>query len=129
MPKITRAEILEDPLAFRSNKPGTRRIVKTLMSGTTGLLMVGFNPLSVDYVAAKMMGFDYREIPYLRCAFPLTDYPICNFGYNEIRVYSDRKVWNKILKDISPADTFRFKPAPGWEGHIEQKVAEHLAVN
>lgn len=36
MPKITRAEILENPLAFMSNKPGTRRIVKTLTSGTTG---------------------------------------------------------------------------------------------
>jgi len=36
LPQISRAEILEDHLAFISNKPNTYRIVKTLTSGTTG---------------------------------------------------------------------------------------------
>lgn len=87
---------------------------------TAGILMAGVNPLAVDCVAAKLMGFDYRKIPCLSEAFKLFDYPIADFNYDDIRVLSDNKAWCTFLKDVSCIDTYKFRPAPGWVGHIEE---------
>lgn len=84
-----------------------------------GILIAGFNPLAVDCVAAKIMGFDYSKIKYLKEAFNIDFYPIANFNYEDIKVFSDYEAWNTYLKDISPKSVFRFKPPLGWIGHIE----------
>lgn len=84
-----------------------------------GLLIAGTNPLAVDCTVARFMGFDYRCIPYLNRSFGRSAYPIADLAYEDIAVRSDNPAWNKPLKDISPESAFRFRPSPGWEGHIE----------
>jgi len=84
-----------------------------------GILIAGFNPLAVDCVAARIMGFDYRKIHYLREAFNIVDYPIADFDYDDIRVLSDYEPWNRLLKDIPYESVFKFRPPSGWIGHIE----------
>ena len=88
------------------------------------MLMAGFNPLAVDCVAAKMMGFDYRKVLYLKNAFDLVHYPIANFTYEDISVHSDHPALNRCLKSISALDTDKFRPAPGWAGHIEEEYSD-----
>ncbi len=83
------------------------------------ILIAGFNPLAVDCVAAKIMGFDYQKIHYLREAFNLSDYPIADFNYEDLRVHSNNESWDSYLKDIRITDTYKFRPAKGWMGHIE----------
>ncbi len=83
------------------------------------VLIAGFNPLSVDCVAAKIMGYNYNRIHYLREAFNLRDYLLADFTYRDIRVFSDWEPWNTFLKDISYESILRFKPPIGWAEHIE----------
>jgi uncharacterized protein (DUF362 family) len=85
----------------------------------TGLLIIGTNPVAVDAVCAKIMGFDWQKIPSIKNAFYINHYPLCDFFYDEIEVISSNTHLNKCLTDIDPADTFHFKPHFGWKNHIE----------
>jgi uncharacterized protein (DUF362 family) len=87
----------------------------------TGVLIAGTNPLSVDCVAARMMGFDYLKIPYLREGFSIPKYSLADFVYEQLRLRSDYEPWDKPLGQVSDASVFSFKPAPSWVGHIELK--------
>lgn len=70
-----------------------------------GLLIAGLNPVTVDIVCSKILGFDYRKIPTimraLRSISPLPE----NFI-------------GDLLKDVTSQ---HFEPAPGWVGQIELK--------
>ena len=41
-----------------------------------GIVIAGFNPVSVDTVCAELMGFDYRKLPVLKDAWEITNYPL-----------------------------------------------------
>jgi len=85
----------------------------------SALLILGTNPVSVDCVCAKIMGFDYRRIPSIRNAFLVRRYPICEFSYDHITVHSSDMRFNKRLTQILQTDCFNFQPHFGWKGHIE----------
>jgi uncharacterized protein (DUF362 family) len=87
----------------------------------SGLIIAGTNPLAVDCAAARIMGFDYCKIPYLREGFGFPKYPLADFKYEQIQLKSDYESWNKLLCQVSDASVFSFKPATGWIGHIEMK--------
>ncbi len=78
-------------------------------SKKTGILAGGFNPVSVDFIAIKLMGFDYKKIPIIRNSFSIKKYKLFNKGPNRIRLISklDKKKLNA------------FKPPKGWTGYIE----------
>jgi hypothetical protein len=119
---------------LRKDQPASRRkyisIVDAIISGEgngpeapdrkeTGLLIGGTNPVAVDAVCAKLMGFDWTKIPSISNAFCVQHFPICNFAYGDIEVVSASSRWNKRLVDFSPADLFHFKPHFGWTNHVE----------
>lgn len=85
----------------------------------TGILIVGDNPLAVDATCAKLMGFDWRKIPFIKNGFRIKEYRLADFGYDDIFVESENPLFNKKLNEISKHDVFQFKPAKGWIGHIE----------
>lgn len=85
----------------------------------TGLLIGGTNPVAVDAVCAKLMGFDWQKIPSIKNAFVIKRYPICDFSYDDIKVVSSALKFNQHLFHISPDDTFHLLPHFGWTGHIE----------
>lgn len=85
----------------------------------TGVLIAGVNPVAVDAVCAKLMGFDWEKIPAIKNAFRIEHYPICEFKYQDIEVISSLSKFNKKLSEIDPNDCFRFEPHFGWKGHIE----------
>jgi uncharacterized protein (DUF362 family) len=67
-----------------------------------GLLIAGTHPVAVDFVATKLMGFDWQKIPTIREGLRM-------FGLKA----------EDILADIG--EPFRFKPHFGWKGHIEAR--------
>lgn len=84
-----------------------------------GILIAGVNPVAVDAVCAKLMGFDWEKIPVIKNAFQIEHYPLCEFDYFDIEVVSSLSSFNKKLSEINPEDCFRFEPHFGWKNHIE----------
>ena len=76
------------------------------------------NPLAVDLVCARLMGFDYRRIPMLCRALEKHDLPLSAFGYQEVLTRSNDDRFNLPLTRQSGLDG-GFKPHFGWEHHIE----------
>lgn len=65
-----------------------------------GVLIAGTHPVATDFVATKLMGFDWQKIPTIR---------------EGLRVFGIAP--GDIEADIG--ETFQFKPHFGWKGHIE----------
>ena len=84
-----------------------------------GVLIAGTNPVAVDALCAKMMGFDWKKIPAIKNAFKIRHYPIAGFKYSDINVISSDARYNKPLEEIKWEDVYRFKPHFGWIGHVE----------
>jgi len=82
-----------------------------------GILLAGMNPVIVDVVCTRLMGFDINKIPILRNAFRLTEFPLINGTMDDVTVRSTVEEWNRILK--ADVQCFVFEPTKGWKGHIE----------
>jgi uncharacterized protein (DUF362 family) len=72
-----------------------------------GVLIAGTNPVAADFVATKLMGFDWQKVPCVCEAFRLTDLALIDCRPEDIEVVPE-------LGEI-----FSFKPHFGWVGHIE----------
>jgi len=90
-----------------------------------GLILAGTHPVSVDCVAATVMGFDWAKIPLLRHAFEMEKLGFVPFLAREIEVVSNRTEWNKPLAEIDGEEVFRFRPHFGWLGVIERDPKVH----
>ena len=85
----------------------------------TGLLIIGTDPVSVDCVCAKLMGFDWQKIPITKNSFRVKNFPSIDGVYEEILVESSVGAFNKPLCKIADEDIFTFEPSVGWKGHVE----------
>ena len=85
----------------------------------SNVVIVGTDPVAVDVVASRVMGFDWRKIPMIREAFGLQTFPITELKPSDIRVNSDVPDWNGMFEDIESKDFLSFRPHFGWTGHIE----------
>lgn len=85
----------------------------------SGVIVAGTNPLAVDVVCARIMGFDPGKIRMLTGAFASARRPIASFAHDEIRVASNAPRWNKPLQSWTLRDVLRFRPHFGWVGAIE----------
>ncbi len=70
-----------------------------------GVLVAGYNPVAVDLVCSRIMGFDYRKIPTFKYAVNAKKYKILD---SENIALSD-SIYN-----------CNFIPHTGWKGHIEK---------
>lgn len=83
-----------------------------------GFLLMGCNPVAIDYIAAKIMGFDYKEIPSLAHASYCKKYKIADFMQKDVLCEIDD--CNEYTVDKIPAEKIKhFRAASGWIGHIE----------
>jgi hypothetical protein len=85
-----------------------------------GVLIAGFNPIAVDTVATRLMGFDYCKITKFRKIleegkFMNSIFQITN--PNEIEILTNVVGWNRIMKNSD--GSLGFIPPKGWLGHIE----------
>jgi len=83
-----------------------------------GFLLLGSNPVAIDYVAAKIMGFDYKKIPVLLHAANCKRYKIVDFTHDDV-ICEVNDGDGVIIDDIPKSVIRHFRAANGWIGHIE----------
>jgi uncharacterized protein (DUF362 family) len=82
-----------------------------------GCIVAGINPIAVDLVATRLMGFDIKKIKQFSLLNDQAEFVLDLKSEYDIDVLSD-------IEDIRQMFTkrshyFGFKPHPGWVGHIE----------
>jgi uncharacterized protein (DUF362 family) len=85
-------------------------------------IFCGSNPVSVDAVCARFLGFDPLKIPSISKAFNIKKIPIVGFKFEEIKILiegSEILIGNLPLEYLSCC-----KPHRGWINHIEFKKVE-----
>jgi uncharacterized protein (DUF362 family) len=105
--------VVDGIAAMEGNGPvaGTRR--------ETGLVIGGCDPVGVDTVCARLMGFDESRIPLIARAYDEHPYPLARCGHDEIRLVSNIPAWNRPLREWRANEHLEFKPHFGWTGAIE----------
>jgi len=83
-----------------------------------GILVGGVNSAAVDAVLATMVGFDFRRIPLIANSFELAEWPLVNFGPEEVKTCCGDRRWQS-LRVGQPCEVLRFTPPSGWLRHIE----------
>lgn len=83
-----------------------------------GTVIAGHNPVAVDAVAARLMGFDYRKIPIIARAAEVAPYPLIDFPLAAVEVRAADPEWQG-LDLLAPEPSLHFQPAAGWRGTIE----------
>ena len=89
----------------------------------SGVLIAGENPLAVDLIATRMMGFDPNKLKIYSQA--LTD-KHNDFGVrsiDEIEVVTEQQDWKGCASD-SISKFLDFRPHPGWVNKIEVKQVD-----
>ena len=84
----------------------------------SGLVVAGVNPVTVDLVCARLMGFDYNKIPILSRAMSNESLPLYIGKYENIKCMSNHPQFNRVLYDLDEG-YFTFKPHFGWLNHVE----------
>jgi len=107
--------VVDGIIAMEGNGPvaGTRKDL--------GVLVAGTNPLAVDLVCARLMGFDFRKIPLLLRAMDKHEFPLFDGSIEDVVCISDDQQWNKRLIEWSRSSSIPFRPHFGWVGHIEME--------
>jgi uncharacterized protein (DUF362 family) len=82
-----------------------------------GTLVAGSNPVCVDLVCSRIMGFDPEKIPTFAHVRALERYPICPGFTGEVDVRSELC---HRFRDIGNVYGMAFVPALGWQGYIEE---------
>jgi uncharacterized protein (DUF362 family) len=87
-----------------------------------GVILAGANPVAVDLVSARLMGFDYRRIPLLARALGALPLSLAGFAHGDVTCISNNPACRGWLPDLHGLGT-PFQPHFGWKGHIEGEVA------
>lgn len=79
----------------------------------------GTDPVAVDMVATRVMGFNWRNIPMIREAFVDRPLPVTRVKPEDVEVVSDEPQWNGAFLEIENREFLHFRPHFGWAGWIE----------
>ena len=82
-----------------------------------GYIIAGTNPVAIDAVCARMMGFDPMKIPTIRNAFKIKRYPICDFNFSDIQFVTLNH--QSPLSELPESMVIPFEPQFAWKNHIE----------
>lgn len=85
----------------------------------SGVVIGGTDPVAVDTVSARLMGFDWRKIPVILEAWRLSSLPITSLTPEQIIVHADGSNWKGPFPEFERGSYFHYKPHFGWRGHIE----------
>jgi uncharacterized protein (DUF362 family) len=81
-----------------------------------GVIIGGCNPVAVDLVCAKMIGFDYEKIPTLTRALNSKKYELFGVELRDLVIESDSTYG---IDDIHAQFCNKLEPPASWKGHIE----------
>jgi len=84
-----------------------------------GTVIAGTNPVAVDLVCARLMGFDFMRLPMLHNALDSNhSLPLTAFEYGDILCRSNAQQYDRPLGEFDAA-SLAFEPHFGWKGHVE----------
>jgi Domain of unknown function (DUF362) len=91
-----------------------------------GMMTMGTSVAAVEWIHARLMGFDPYRIPLTRQAFSLRSHPLATFAPEEISVEIDGT--ERAVDDLVVHYGRAFIPSDGWRGHCEfiSPVSEEL---
>ncbi len=84
----------------------------------TGVLLAGANPLAVDYVGARLMGFDPATIPQIARGLEIEACPLLGCDEAGLRCVSSEPSWRGPARELRIPE-LAFAPHFGWKNHIE----------
>lgn len=84
----------------------------------SGVVLAGWNPVAVDWIATRLMGLDPERIPLYRNAIEQMRDWMPDFDVAQFRAATDVPAWRDIAHDDTIAFTFR--PSAGWVGTVER---------
>jgi uncharacterized protein (DUF362 family) len=85
---------------------------------SAGVVLAGVNPLAVDLVSARLMGFDYRLLPLLSRGLAVHPLPLATFAYDDVVcACNDTSLQGRLTK--TERLNLHFRPHFGWQGHVE----------
>ncbi|HJQ22551.1 MAG TPA: DUF362 domain-containing protein [Blastocatellia bacterium] len=83
----------------------------------SGVVLAGFNPLAVDWVATRLMGFDPARMRlYANAAQQMREW-LPGFDISHCRIHSNVAPWQGLLDQAEPV--FQFRAPAGWRGAVE----------
>lgn len=86
----------------------------------SGIILFADDPVVADYACAMLIGFDPDKIPLIHEAFKLQTYPITEqLPDKQYLIYRGEKY---LITKLTELVKNCYKPAPGWQGHIEQST-------
>jgi len=80
----------------------------------SNVLVSGINPVEIDAVVAKLMGFEPDKIPIIKHAFAPHRWPITTRRMDEITVFDERLERKVKIDELMPAVDGGFVPHFGW---------------
>lgn len=84
----------------------------------SGVVLAGFNPLAVDWVATRLMGFDPARIAlYANGVKQMRDW-VADFNIEHCRVKTNVPEWQSLLENDEAI--FKFRAPQGWRGTVER---------
>ncbi len=85
----------------------------------SGVLLAGHNPVTIDAVAATLMGFDIDKIPIIKKALEDKNhaFPVFFGNRNDIQVTDGERTYN--LHEFGRHYNLKFEAHPNWKGHVE----------
>ena len=84
-----------------------------------GIVVGGLNPVAVDLVCAKMIGFDYEKIPTLTRALNSKKYELFSGELRDLVIESESSIG---IDEIHTQFCRELKPPASWRGHIESRT-------
>ena len=84
----------------------------------TGALLCGLNPIAVDLVATRLMGFDPMQIKIYTALLRDKTFDFGIKDWHDIPIISQNDQYATCLFD-DQSRFWDYKPHPGWQGHIE----------
>ncbi|HJX85736.1 MAG TPA: DUF362 domain-containing protein [Candidatus Angelobacter sp.] len=86
-----------------------------------GVLISGFNPVTVDWHATRLMGFDPEHVPmYRNAAIQMLDW-VEDYDVNSANIVSNQPAIPDAVRQCqgTAAPVFTFRAPPGWVGTME----------
>lgn len=86
-----------------------------------GVLVSGFNPVTVDWYATRLMGLDPERVPMYRNAVQQMGEWVGNYDVNSATIVSNEPSFAAAIRSGSTlGPIFRFRTPPGWVGTMER---------
>jgi uncharacterized protein (DUF362 family) len=85
----------------------------------SGFVIAGINPVAIDSVCAKIIGFNPDRIPSIANAYHVKKYRLCDFKPEDIKILYNHNTY--LIADFPKDQMVKYRPHFGWEDYIDKE--------